>query len=249
MVTHKITSKEMIVEAKRIKKIILGVLVSDGSLEVNHKRFDLYTKHREYAEYIVEVLSHLTHTRFSMKEVFDKRFGVTGYRIWSTKSKYLSKLYDIFYPFNGRKVLSKYISSRLDEEALAHIWMCDGYLEHAKNRKKNKVQNIGWFCLEGFPKEELKLLQDRLEDFHINSSLIKKPWGFGYRIRIGGENLQRFISIIYPYIINCFQYKTVLFYRRKETALELPSAEHFIVEYDEVEDIVRYFSKEKKTNG
>lgn len=237
-------------KAKQIKKILYGILLSDGSLDTTTQRFGLYSKEKEYAEYVYSVLSNLTHSSFSLKEVFDKRFGVTGYRIWSNKSKYLKKTYNIFYPNNGRKVLSSYIVRRLDAESLAHVWMCDGYLEHAKNRKKNTIQNIGWFCLESFPKEELFLLQEHLKNnFGINSSLIKKPWGFGYRIRIGGENLQKFISLIYPYILDCFKYKTILFYKRKETALELPSAEHFIKEYNEVDDIVRYSLKKEKTNG
>lgn len=101
--------------------------------------------------------------------------------------------------------------------------------------------------MESFPKEELELLQERLRHFNVESTLVKKPWGFGYRIRIGGENLQRFISLVYPYILDCFLYKTVLFYKRKDTALVLSSAEHFIKEYNEVEDIVRYFSKEERT--
>ena len=237
-------------EAKRIKKILFGVLLSDGSLDRNTKRFDLYSKQKDYAEYIQKTLNELTHNRFSLKEVLDKRFGVSGYRVWSTKSKYLSKTYDIFYPNNGRKVLSKYIVSRLDEEALAHVWMCDGYLEHSKNRAKGKVQNIGWFCLESFTKEELSLLQDHLQsNYNVCSSLVKKPWGFGYRIRIGGENLQRFISIVYPFILDCFKYKTVLFYKQKSTASELPSAGHFIQIYSEVDDIVRHSKELEKTNG
>lgn len=236
-------------EAKRIKKIMFGVLVSDGSLDKNTKRFDLYSKQPEYANYILNVMSNLTHTRFSSKEVFDKRFGVTGFRVWSTKSKYLAKMYGIFYPDNGRKKMTPYIVNRLDEESFAHIWMCDGYLEHAKNRKTNKVQNIGWFCLESFPKEELELICKRLMEYGVDSSLVKKPWGYGYRIRIGGENLQRFISMVYPFILGCFKYKAILFYKRKETALQLPSAEHFIAEYNEVDDIVRYSKELEKTNG
>jgi len=230
-------------EASRVKKILFGILLSDGSLERNHKRFDLYSKQKEYAEYVQTTLSNLTHNRFSLREVFDDRFGVTGYRVWSTKSKYLSKTYDIFYPNNGRKALSKYIANRLDAEAFAHVWMCDGYLEHAKNRKMGKVQNIGWFCLEAFPKEELEVLQERLAVFGIGSSLVKKPWGFGFRIRIGGENLQKFISLVYPFILPCFQYKTVLFYKQESTALELPSAEHYVRLYNVVDDIVRYSVK------
>lgn len=237
-------------KAANIKKIMFGVLASDGSLDRNTKRFDLYSKHKEYAEYIQSTFSNLTHTKFSMKEVFDKRLNVKGYRVWSTKSKYLSKTYEIFYPYGGRKQLTKYIIDRFDAEALAHVWMCDGYLEHSKNRKLNKVQNIGWFCLESYPKEELELLQKHLlQKLGISSSIVNKPWGFGCRIRIGGENLQKFISLVYPYILDCFKYKTVLFYKQKSTALELPSAEHFVKTYDKVEDIVRHSKELERTTG
>lgn len=234
-------------KASEIKKVLFGVLVSDGSLSTKTQRFDLYSKQPEYVEYLYKLFSSLTHSEFSTKQVYDKRFDVYGYRLWSKRSRYLAKMFDIFYP-NGRKQLSQYIVDRLDEQALAHVWMCDGYLEHSKNRKTGKVQNIGWLCLEGFPKEELELLTRRLENaYGISSSLVAKPWGFGFRIRMGGENLQRFISLVYPHILPCFQYKTILFYKRKDTALKLPSAEHFIVEYNEVDDIVRYPLKNGKT--
>ena len=182
--------------ASNIKKVIFGVLLSDGSIDTKTNRFDVYSKQPEYINYLHSVMSELTHTKFTTKQRYDKRFDVYGYRMWSTRSKYMTKLFNIFYP-NGRKQLSSYIVSRLDAEALSHVWMCDGYLEHAKNRKTNKVQNIGWFCLESFPKEELTLLCDHLTTFGISSSLVKKPWGFGYRIRIGGESLQKFISLIF----------------------------------------------------
>lgn len=236
-------------KASKIKKILLGIILSDGSINGKNrptKRFALYSKDKEYAEYVFNVLSNLTHTTPVLRE---RRKGkYVGYEVYTNSTRYWQTAYERFYPNNGRKALTHYSVDRLDEEALAHIWMCDGYLEHSKNRKLGKVQNIGWFCLEAFPKEELEVLQKHLQDrFNVGSSLVKKPWGFGYRIRIGGENLQRFISLVYPYILDCFKYKTVLFYKQKSTALDLPSAEHFIVEYSEVDDIVRHPSKQGKT--
>jgi hypothetical protein len=228
-----------------IKKILLGVLLSDGSLDKNHKRFEVFNKNKEFVEVLSKVLEEVPGIRFSTKEVFDKRYNrVTGYRLWSTKHPVLTKIYDKVYGI-GRKELNRWSVSRLNEEALAWVWMCDGYLEHTKNRKIDRVQNIGWFCLESFPKEELELLQEHLEkSFGISSSLVKKPWGFGYRLRIGGESLQKFISIVYPYMLDCFKYKTVLFYRnRNEQRLDLPNAEQFLVEYTGIEDIVRHPTK------
>ena len=108
---------------------------------------------------------------------------------------------------------------------------------------KDSYKGVYWLKKDTLSKEELEILQDKLKCLNIQSSLVKKPWGFGYRIRIGGENLQRFISMIYPYILPCFKYKTILFYKRKETALKLSSAEQYVVEYTTIEDIVRHPEK------
>ena len=225
--------------AKEIKKIVLGITLSDGYIDTKGDRFELYSKQFEYAEYVAQVLKQISGmgVRFTIRR--DKR-GWVGYRVATTKHAYWSNLKKTTY--GVRKQLINYSAERVDEEALAHIWMCDGYLEHAKNRKKDTVQNIGWFCLEAFPKEELVFLQRRLLScWGIETSLVKKPWGFGYRIRVGGEHLRKLISIMYPFILNCFSYKTPLFYKQKGIVdMSLPNAEHFIREYSGVEDIVRH---------
>lgn len=230
--------------AKEIKKIVIGIIVSDGHVDLAKQRFDLYTKNREYAEYVAQVIGQISGMQVAVQVKNDKR-GYVGYRVFTRKHAYWKNLGEKFYSGKGRKELNKYVVDRIDAEALAHIWMCDGYLEHAKNRKLDKVQNVGWFCLESFPKEELQILQQRLDsEFGIDSSLIKKPWGFGYRIRIGGTGLQKFISLVYPYILDCFAYKTPLFYKTKESAdMNLPSAEQYIHIYECIDDIVRHSQK------
>jgi hypothetical protein len=224
--------------AKAIKKVVIGIVLSDGHIDMDRQRFDLYTKEEDYAKYVHGVLSQITGMHVSIKVRHDRR-GYTGYRVWTRKHAYWKNMGDKFY--TGRKGLNRYIAKRIDAEALAHIWMCDGYLEHSKNRKLDKVQNVGWLCLESFPKDELELLQEQLVSLGVKSSLIKKPWGFGYRIRVGGEALQVFMSMVYPYILDCFSYKTPLFYKRKESAdMSLSNAEQYIFEYKCIEDIVRH---------
>jgi len=226
-------------KAKEIKKILLGIVLSDGCIDKKVDRFDFYSKQEDYAKYVYGVLEQITGMYVTFKIVKDKR-GYIGYRVFTRKHAYWNNMRK--HTYSERKNLNTYNVSRLDEEALAHIWMCDGYLEHAKNRKINKIQNIGWFCLESFPKEELELLQKHLKNnWDIDSTLIKKPWGFGYRIRVGGLNLQKFISIIYPYILDCFKYKTSIFYKKIETAdMSLSNAEQYIYKYVYIEDIVRH---------
>lgn len=223
--------------SKEIKKVMYGVCLSDGHIEPRG-RFQLYSKHEEYARHVGRVLEQISGVNVNFRVRNDKR-GYVGYTVDTNSHPYFRNIRDHIY--DVRKELNNYNVSRLDEVALAHIYMCDGYTEHAKNRKTNKVQNIGWFCLEAFPKEELEILQKHLEDrWGIKTSLVKKPWGFGYRIRCGGENLQKLISVIFPYIIDCFKYKTILFYKGKEYVLDLPNAEQYIRFYECIEDIVRY---------
>lgn len=224
--------------AKEIKKIVIGLVLSDGSIDMKNQRFDIYSKHREYIEYVYKVLSQITGMQINIKSRIDNR-GYSGYRLWTKHHSYWKNIGEHFY--FGRKTLTPYIASRVDEMSLAQIWQGDGFLEHAKNRVIDSVQNIGFFCLEAFPKEELELFQSSLMKFGIESSLKKVRWGYGYRVRIGGENLQKFISLVYPYILDCFRYKTLLFYKKLESAnMNLPSAERFIIQYDTIEDMVRY---------
>jgi hypothetical protein len=231
--------------AKRIKKIVYGISLSDAHI-TERGRLDFYSKHEEYASYIAEVLQQITGSGARLTVKHDKR-GYIGYRATTKQHSYFSNMRDHVY--GVRKHLTRYNVSRIDEEALAHIYMCDGYTAHSKNHKKNKVQNIGWFCLEAFPREELQILQEHLLiKWGIESSLVKVRWGYGYRIRVGGLNLQKLISVIYPFILDCFKYKVILFYRGKGYVdMILPNAEQYIVEYTCIEDIVRHPLKSGQT--
>lgn len=229
-----------------IKKIVNGVILSDGSLDRRSNRFMFYNVSEEYIDYMIDVLSTIKNIGVTKKTVY-KNNKVVGYRLWTRKNVWLSRLYSKYYN-SERKELNSWNVKRIDAEGLAHIWMGDGYLEHSKNRKKDKVQNIGWLCFEAYPKEELELLQKHLLDtWGIGSSLVSKPWGFGYRLRIGGENLQILISTIYPYILDSFKYKTLLFYKGKDNVCDLPNAGQYIYSYKCVEDIVRHPLKKGKT--
>lgn len=231
--------------SKEVKKIILGVTLSDGHITAKG-RYDFYSKNEEYAEYVYNVLSQVTGMEPTLKIKRDKR-GYTGYRVWTRQHTYLKKMRR--YTYYTRKELNHYNVNRLDAESLAHVWMCDGFLEHAKNRKKGTVQNVGWLCLESFPERELVLLQSHLKTkFNIESTLSKVKWGHGKRIRLGGISLQKFISMVYPYILDCFMYKTPLFYMNMNRAdMSLPNAEQYICEYGCIEDIVRHPTKVGRT--
>ena len=227
--------------SKTIHKALLGIVLSDGYIDSKNNRFDFYSKHSEYAIHVMKILSNITNMDTTMYTKKDKR-GYIGYRVFTRKHSYWNNMKSHIY-ISGRKCLTQYSINRIDELALAHIWMCDGYLEHNKNRKLNKIQNIGHLCFEAFTQQELRNLQIHLSSkYNIVTTMRPIRWGNGFRLRIGGEHLQKFISLIYPHLIDCFKYKSVLYYKNKQnTLLHLPSAEHFIFEYDKVEDIVRNY--------
>lgn len=230
--------------SKRIKKILLGVLLSDGNLNKtpNSARFDFYNKQETYVDYMFEVFQQLTGSNPVKNERFDKRFNSKGYRVFTKTSRYFSKLYQIFY-LNTEKKITTYVLNRLDEESLAHIWMCDGMLHFKWDKSKDKVQIHGYFCLESFSKEELlEFIKFLNLKYNIHASLLQVKWGKKYRIMLTGENLRKFISLIYDYVLPCFKYKCNLYYKNDDVMINLSKAEHFITIYkklDEIEDIIR----------
>jgi len=228
------------ISSKEIKKVVFGIIISDGYI-AQGGRIDLYNKNQEYILFVKNILENITRTRCSIYKKHDNRFNVDGYRITSNQNPYFKKIREIFYDQDGKKHLSKYIVDRIDFQCLAHIWMCDGYMYHAKNKNKNKIQNIGYLCLEGFQQKELEILINRLEKMGISSRLEKVDWGYGNRIKISGKSLQIFIDGIFQYIIPCFLYKTTLYYKSSVYLdSDLQSAEQYVKYYDDVEDIVRH---------
>lgn len=227
------------ISSKEIKKVLYGVILSDGYID-KHGRFDLYNKYESYIDLINIYLDQLTRTRYTKYRKFDPRFNVHGYRTITNGTRYFKKFREIFYQ-DDKKVLTKYICDRLDFQSLAHIWMCDGYLFHAKNKREDKIQNIGYFCLESFPRDQLDLFINRLKELGIESRLESVVWGYGYRPKISGKALQIFMDKIHHYITDEFKYKTILYYKSsKYLDSNLQSAEQYVQFYEHVEDIVRH---------
>lgn len=228
--------------SKEIKKALFGIVATDGS--TIGKRFSIYLKDEAFIDNIIFILENISGiSKIHKLKVVDKRFSppAIGWKVWTTNHMYFEKMNKIFY--QDRKQITKYIASRLNEMSFAYMWMCDGYLEHQKNRKENKVQNRGWFCLEKYPKEELNFIIERLKYYEIESRLSPVEWGFGYRIQISGTDLQKFIDMIYPFVIESFKYKTELYYKSKQSKYVLNNlfnTEHIIKEYNNVDDIVRH---------
>jgi hypothetical protein len=230
--------------SKEIRDILYGVVLSDGHIDLINQRFDLYNKQESYIYYIADVLKQISGCFVRAKYKEDSR-GYIGYRTWTRRHSYFKTLGEELYPY-GVKALTKYNVSRLSAESIAHIWMCDGSLQHVKNKARNTVQNKGVIHFQSFSVEENTLLLNHIEEqFNIKGSLHisdnKAIGGKHNLITFYGKNLQKLISSIYPYILDDFKYKTILFYKDdRYVDYSLPSAEQYIAKYNSIDDIVRH---------
>jgi hypothetical protein len=233
--------------SSEIKQAVLGILLSDGSLD-KRNRFSVSSKYPDFRNHIGNLFNQFPNSSNKVwyNDYLDKRFNVYTYRVVATYPAYFAKFRDWCYP-NREKELTALVSNKIDARALAYMWQCDGFLEHVKNRKKDKIQNIGWFCLESFEEKQLRYFCDCMNEKYsldlktviVNNGRRRVP-----RIKTSGTGLQKLISLMYPYITETFQYKTKLFYKTERYFDgSLPSAEHILVLYNtiqEYEDIVRY---------
>ena len=233
--------------SSEIKQAVLGLLLSDGSLDVRD-RFSVCSKYSEFRNHIGSLFNQFPNNdkKIWYNDYFDKRFDVYTYKVMATYPAYFAKFRNWCYP-TGAKELTATVSNKIDARALAYIWMGDGYLTHAKNRKKDKIQNVGWFCLESFEEKQLIYFCDCMNEKYglsLKTVITNNGRGRVPRIKTSGIGLQKLISLMYPYITNTFRYKTKLFYKTERYFDgSLPSAEHIFVKYSsiqEYEDIVRY---------
>lgn len=234
--------------ASEIKQALFGIYLTDGHLD--HKNnLEVYTQYETFHNHLVSMFDNFPNSQKKIwkKEVYNKRFNTTGYRFIARYPAYFKKFKDVSFKEN-RKYLTPEAIKKITPITLAYMWMGDGNLKHSKNKKINHIQNIGRWSLESFSYEELTDFGDYVfRNWDIAFKYFKVPTGYGWNIRIQGEDLQKFVSLIYPYIQPCFYYKTLLFYKTKSFCNhELPSAEHFMKYYTDIserEDIVQSYKK------
>lgn len=235
-------------KSSEIKQSLLGLLLSDGYLD-RYNRFIITSKYEDFRNHCLTLFDSFPNNQNKVwkHNYLDKRFNTYTYILTANYPAYFSKFREWCYPVK-EKELTRRVVNKIDARCLAYMWQGDGYLEHTKNKQKDSVQNVGWYCLESFNQAQLQYFCDAMNDkYKLNFRLSPVVWGKGFRPKISGEGLQNFISLIYPFVTDTFQYKTKLFYKRLLYCnYDLPSAEHIFVTYDsikEYEEIVESYKK------
>lgn len=186
------------------KDIIVGTLLGDGSLE--HDRFKASRlqikqseRKKEYVMWLYENLANLVKTP-------PKQRPDTRQWYFSTRSlRSLEEYRRLFYE-NGRKIVPKSINDLLQSPLALAVWfMDDGALDY-----REKSHYSFSISADDFTVDEAKLLTEVLEKRFGVIASIQTPSSRGKpytKLYIGKEGRDRFLEIIRPYILSCFEYK------------------------------------------
>lgn len=186
------------------KDIIVGTLLGDGSLE--HDKFKASRlqikqseRKKEYVMWLYENLANLVKTP-------PKQRPDTNQWYFSTRSlRSLEEFRKLFYE-NKRKIVPKSIKGLLQSPISLAVWfMDDGTLDY-----REKSHNSFSISADDFTVDEARLLREALEKRFGVISSIQTPSSRGKKytkLYIGRDGRDRFLEIIRPYILSCFEYK------------------------------------------
>lgn len=195
------------------RDIIVGLLLGDGHLEtLNQGRtYRLRIEHsfnqKEYVDWLFGKFSAFTlsgpHTKRQMvkgKEYSKCYFTTIG----TGKLRYYGKL---FYP-HGKKQVPEIIDKLATSLSIAIWFMDDGSLK--SKHHKARILNT-----QGFSDTEVQRLREMLLQKFSIATLIRRQKE-GTQIYIPSEEVEKFISLIRPFIIPAMEYKIKLTQLHKE---------------------------------
>ncbi len=199
----------------RVKDIILGSLLGDGSLKIHpnyqNARFSFRhsAKQKAYFDWKVSLLSDIAGDRKVWLQGKNKADGFGGAK-WRFQSKALpslSELHHLTHKGNHKLIKRKWLN-KLGPLAL-FIWWCDDGSLVANTRH-------GVLCTDGFSMKEIRLLhQYLLKVWSIQCSIHEVAQTGKYRIWIRSRSeLQKFLRLILPYLeVEAMLYKFLLLYK------------------------------------
>jgi len=189
------------------KSLLLALAIGDGSLSKNDNSLKgrLYLAHGfkqlEYLKHKQQLLESILHKSLKIYKTTSKH-GIT-YRL-AVSHKYFRVLRNVLYS-NGVKTITPTVLSRLNTKGLAYWYMDDGSLYPKKHNGKIHAFELV-LSVYGTKKECEDIVEWLLATYDIKAGL---KYNKGkYSIRMGTKEAKKFISLIDPYILPMFKYKT-----------------------------------------
>ncbi len=189
------------------RDILVGAILGDGHLETqnNGRTYRLETEHsiqqKEYVDWLYGKFSNMVLT--APQEKLQKVAGVARKKYWfSTISTGSMRFYAQQFYGNRKKIIPKMINKLVVPISLAVWFMDDGSLKS----KFHRARIINTQC---FNKDDIGRLQDMLlNKFNVYTTTRKQK--DGTQIYIPSSDVEKFISIIKPFIIPSMEYKIKL---------------------------------------
>ena len=191
--------------SQRQRKVLIGTLLGDGTLELNGKyprlRVDHSNKQKEYVGWKYNVLRNLAANRirlFCQKKDIRTNKRYSHYKFDTISSYLFYGLYKKFYT-NHKKIVPNNIIEMLNNPLSLAVWyMNDGYKRNDCNALRISTDSYSL-------KEQKLLLECLKKNFGINARIHKK--GKYWNIYIPAIETIKFCNIIRKYTIPEMRYK------------------------------------------
>jgi hypothetical protein len=191
--------------------MLIGLMLGDGSLiksKPNHNarlKVDRQLQDKDYLQWNYKVFEEFSSSGLSRIDTFDKRYdkNYSVYHFATCTNKLFTKLSDLWYPNNKRKIVP--ININIDPLALAVWFLDDGSIY--KSGQRNFLISL-MTC--GFTYEENKLLLDKLKNsYGIEGKISLKDNKYHY-LRFDVTNSSIIIKLIDKHIpVNVMKRKTI----------------------------------------
>lgn len=201
--------KDKLILSDRLRGIIVGLLLGDGHMRLNHKpktcalSFLQGEIHIDYLIHLREVFDEWT--RMPIRSNHETTQTGKIYKKWYFNTLTFSQFYELgcaFYPpvesGKSKKVVPAQINDWITPESLAYWFQDDG-----SRRLKARAFII---CTDSFTEGDVDRLIETLKNkFYVDSKKHKK--GKCWRIYIPSSSFATFRGLIKPYIVPSMAYK------------------------------------------
>ena len=186
------------------REILIGTLLGDGHLETQNqgRTYRLKIEHtfwqKEYTDWLYRIFKDWVLTQ--LQEKIQKVNGIPRKKYWfSTISHGAFRFYAQQFYQNKKKILPRLIQKWLSPLTIAVWYMDDGSIK--SDRHRALILNTQCFT----KKENQKLIEIIKKKFDIEMSL--RPQRQQWQLYIGSLSVEKFIQLIWPYVLPSMRYK------------------------------------------
>lgn len=202
--------------SSELKGYLTGLILGDGTIDkgITKRSFQIRSINKDFIDKIEEDLKSCTNFHIIRRyEAEHFSCGCNHKENWVLIIKahpYFNKKYHYFYDDFRKRIITTESLKWLTPNGIANWYMSDGYIclvGKTKGVIRSRRMDI---CTDRYKKEDVQKISNYYNSIGIKTSLIKRDKF--YRIRISKESYEKFIFMIYPYIVESMKYKLYLGY-------------------------------------